>query len=397
MNVFKKKSFRILCCATAISSLGDSLYSLACTLTVYAMSGSILGVAGMWLIRALIRIPSQFVSGVVADKCNRKKVSVIIYLISAFLVCLFLCVNEANLVLAFILIFILQGTSDVDNMAQAAILPELLEKEELQSANSIFHIIGTVIMLTGPGIGGILYKLFGSQILYIIDAITFLLAAGIMLALPYRRRAEEKKEIKFTLFAFAKEGLTEIKKHSLIKAMTITTIFFGILGRFYEIDKVYLADTVLHIGAEGIVFFSYAMSIGSLLAPVVLKLLDRKELSPVKVYAFLSIFTIICFVLWGVSTSLIICLLANLFLGIFNTGTSIYVNIIFQKNVENQCFGRVMSFYKICMVLSAVLGVLLAPVLVETLGVGGSMVSFGIIAVLGVLVTLYFGNKKEKI
>ncbi|MDO4296398.1 MAG: hypothetical protein Q4D90_09620 [bacterium] len=69
------RNFRLLCVTTLISSIGDSLYSLACTLTVYALSGSIAGVAGMWMIRAIIRIPGQFLAGVVSDRFNRKYIS----------------------------------------------------------------------------------------------------------------------------------------------------------------------------------------------------------------------------------------------------------------------------------------------------------------------------------
>lgn len=36
------------------------MYSLACTWTIYNISGLVIGVAGMWLIRAIIRIPGQF-------------------------------------------------------------------------------------------------------------------------------------------------------------------------------------------------------------------------------------------------------------------------------------------------------------------------------------------------
>lgn len=74
---------------------------------------------------------------------------------------------------------------------------------------------------------------------------------------------------------------------------------------------------------------------------------------------------------------------------------SIYVNIIFQKNIVNTCLGRVMSFYKISVVLSAVIGILLAPVLVELLGVGGSMWSVGILALIFVIIVLIYG-KEEK-
>ncbi|MBR4604948.1 MAG: hypothetical protein IKO41_01795, partial [Lachnospiraceae bacterium] len=59
-KVFKNPAFQKLALATLISSFGDSLYALAITLSVYNITGSIAGVAGMWLIRAVIRIPCQF-------------------------------------------------------------------------------------------------------------------------------------------------------------------------------------------------------------------------------------------------------------------------------------------------------------------------------------------------
>ena len=47
MKILKNKIFRILLWVTTISSFGDSLYALAVTLSVYQMSGSIAGVAGI--------------------------------------------------------------------------------------------------------------------------------------------------------------------------------------------------------------------------------------------------------------------------------------------------------------------------------------------------------------
>ncbi len=109
--------------------------------------------------------------------------------------------------------------------------------------------------------------------LYAIDAATFLIAAGIMVLLPYayKKQEAEAEAEKFTLFSHAKKGLAEVKKLPLIQYTMLASVFFGMLGRFYEIDKVYVADTILDIGAEGIVYFSYAMSVGGLIAPFVSK------------------------------------------------------------------------------------------------------------------------------
>lgn len=158
MKLLKNKTFRLLVWATVVSSFGDSLYALAITLSVYQLSGSLAGVAGMWLIRALIRIPCQFVSGVIVDRFNRKKVSIYVYLLSAALMLAFVFTNGKYMLFAYVLIFLLQGMSDVDNMAQMGLMSELIDKKDLTDANNLFSVAGTVIMLVGPGVGGVLYS-----------------------------------------------------------------------------------------------------------------------------------------------------------------------------------------------------------------------------------------------
>lgn len=390
MNILKKsKILRLLCYATAISSLGDTLYNLAITLTVYSLSGSVAGVAGMWLIRALIRIPCQFVSGIVVDRYNRKKISIAVYGFSAMVVLLFLLVNETNITWAFVLIFILQGTSDVDNMAQNAMLPELLDKEDLAGANTIFHYIGIVISLIGPGLGGVLYAKFGGVVLYIVDAVTFVIAGTLMCFVPYRYQKKDCQQEKFLLFRFAGEGIAEIKKHRFVQALMFVNVFFGIMGRIYEIDKVYVADKILGIGAEGIIYFSYAMSVGTILAPVILKIFKEKENASVKEMMILSVLTIVAFVIWGNSEQLTVCLFGNVLIGLFDSGRGLYTNVILQKNVDRERIGRVMAFNKICIVGSAIIGVVLAPVLLDAIGVGGSVTLIGAIAVIGMVFCSY--------
>ena len=144
-------------------------------------------------------------------------------------------------------------------------------------------------MLLGPGIGGVLYKFYGEQILYVIDAITFFIAIFCLWSLPYKENTNSKKEIKFMLFKHAQNGVMEVKKIPVIQYMIVMSIIFGIFGRLYEIDKVLVADKILGIGAEGIVYFSYAMSIGSLIATLYTKILSKYNTSDLKKYMCTSI------------------------------------------------------------------------------------------------------------
>ena len=114
------------------------------------------GVFDIARVRALIRIPAQFAAGIIADRFNRKYISLAVYLLNAVLAASFLVTGDRNLLAAYVIIFLLQGTQDVDNVAQTAMLPELVRKEDLVEANSTFQMLGSIAMLVGPGLGAAL-------------------------------------------------------------------------------------------------------------------------------------------------------------------------------------------------------------------------------------------------
>lgn len=383
-KLFVNKNVVLICLGSFISSIGDNLYNIGLTLSLYALSGSVFAVAGMWLIRALIRIPGQFFSGIIADKFNRKKVSVLINLLSGIICFMFVFVNNENMFLAYIIIFLLQATSDVDNAASMAMIPEIVEKEALTSVNSLFSLIGTITLFISPALAGIIYMKYGVLTLYVLNSVSFILGGALFSMIKYSpsNKSNQKKEHKFTLFKFAKEGFEVTITNKLICTIIASMMIFAILGRFYEIYKVVIADRILYIGSVGIVYFSYAMALGSLIAPLLIKFLKHKACSDSKSLMLVSLLTGLGFMLFGVSSNVLIACFAVLIIGLFQTGMSVYINSIIQREVENQYLGRVFSLYKIATMLSAIIGILLAPSLLDWIG---SKYAFGIFSMIGIL------------
>lgn len=384
----KNRNFRLLVEATAVSSFGDSLYALAITLSVYHLTGSIFGIAIMWFIRAIIRIPCQFLAGVLIDRFDRRKISITVYFVSSILMFLFFLFEGKSILFAYFIIFILQGISDVDNMAQYGILQDIVEKEKLDKANSIFSFVGTVILLIGPGVGAVIYSLLSCRLLYLIDAFTFLLGALFISMLRYKDE-KEAVEKKFELFTHAKRGISEIRKMPIIRCIMITTLFVGMLGRFFEINKVLVAENIFTVGDVGIVYFSYAMSIGSLIAPFLNSLLKRVRGKDVSKYIIVCIVMVTSFVTWGSTKNPVLSLTAVFLVGIAETLLSILMNIYFQREVDRSVFGFVMSAQKILMVLSATIGIILAPFLNEMLGIAMSTVLLGLGAMVALFILLF--------
>lgn len=387
-NIFINRNIFLICIGGFISSIGDNLYNIGLTLSMYSMSGSVTAVAGMWLVRALIRIPGQFFSGIIVDKYNRKKIMVYVNFFSGIICMLLIFVNSSNYFLAYIIIFILQATSDLDNSSGMAMIPEIVEKKDLGAVNSIFSLVSTITLFIAPAIGGLVYIKYGVSILYILNSLSFIFG-GIMYAMiDYRPEVADntQKEHKFMLIQFAKEGYKTVLQKKAVLIIIISTSTFAILGRLYEIYKIYIAEQIFSIGSVGIVYFSYAMAVGSLMAPFIIKSITKNEKNSFNYLVITSILTGVGFMIFGISQKSILLCFAVLIIGVFQTCMTVLINTIIQKEIENQYLGRVFSFYKIVTMISAIFGILIASPMLEFIGTKTTLLIFSSIGILSVLI-----------
>lgn len=73
-QLYKNRNFMKLILGNTISGFGDSMYNIALTISLYQTTGNVSAVAYMWLIRASMRIPIQFIAGIIADSFPGKRI-----------------------------------------------------------------------------------------------------------------------------------------------------------------------------------------------------------------------------------------------------------------------------------------------------------------------------------
>jgi MFS family permease len=171
-DLFKNRNFALLTIGGFISSIGDYLYNIGVTVFIYSMTKSISSVALMWLSRAVLRIPMLYLSGIIADKFNRKIVIIFTNLTSVIFAFLFIFADTNKVWLIYLLAFLLQSLNDIDVNSETAILPELVPRAQLSYSNSVFSFLQSTSVFISPALGGILYKLYGANILFIINALS---------------------------------------------------------------------------------------------------------------------------------------------------------------------------------------------------------------------------------
>lgn len=388
MKLINDRNFYPLAIGSFISTIGDHLYNFALTIWLYTLSNSVGSVAIMWFARAFFRLPVQYISGILVDKYNKKHIAIASNLISVPLAFSLIFVNNTNLYLAYIIVFLLQAINDIDVTAEIAILPEVVEKDNLQECNAMFSVLGNIALLLSPALGGLIYNVYGVKVLFIINASTFLIASISFLFIRYTMIVNENKGSKSSLLKSGKDGFVILMKNPIFILMIISVMSLSILGRFYEIYKVFIADDILKIGSDGILYFSYAMAIGGFLTPIIIKKAKQKyENNLITPFIIFSIVTSICYFVWGTSKNVYVSLGTLLILGATSSCYLILMTTIIQKEISKEYLGRVFASYKIALISSAIVGIVISPYVLEFLGIFNSFLIFCIIPIiLGVVI-----------
>jgi len=379
-DLFKNKNFTLLSIGGFISSIGDYLYNIGVTVYIYSLTKSVGAVALMWLSRGVLRIPMLYLSGLIADSYNKKRVVMVTNLVSVIFAFLFIFINEQRLWLVYILAFILQSLNDIDVSSETAILPELVSKEELSYSNSIFSFLQSTSVFLSPAIGGVLYKLYGSNILFTINATSFLIAGVLFSLIKYDFVKSDKSATRSGIIKSGIEGYKIFSRYSSVKTVFIIMSIFAVLGRFYETYKVVVSDILLNLNPEGIIYFSYALALGGLSVPFVVKVLSKKN--HVTLITLSTVIIGISYIIFGYSQSFIITFGILIILGLAQNLQGIYSSTIIQNSIPKEYLGRVFSFYKILLTLFAILGLLIATPLYNLIGIGNSFTSIAVILII---------------
>ncbi|MFW9922070.1 MAG: MFS transporter [Candidatus Thorarchaeota archaeon] len=255
-----------------VSFLGSSIVSFAIIwwLTVTTQSELMLGIASLVSLGPYIFAAP--VSGVLADRLNRKMLLIVLDAAQALLtVTLSILFLTNNISIAIILVILgLRGTAQAFHQpVDMAIVPTMVPQKHLSRINGASYLFGGLINIIGPVVGASLLAIPGVNIGMIlwIDVITFGIALIPLLIVKIpsvARKTLEVKEEKKSFFAEFAEGFTALKSTKgmialLFGAMTINFFLSPLMALLpLFVNKVHGGNEV-----------NYATVIGMLQAAIV--------------------------------------------------------------------------------------------------------------------------------
>ena len=382
-------SFSALWMGQVISLFGDRINQLALATFVFELTDSAV-LTGLTFFAATL--PNLFLSpvaGAYVDRWDKKQVLIVSDLLRAAIVLLVPVGVILHISLAYVLIFGLTVVSLFFRPARVAILPQIVDEEDLVPANSALWVgdsIGDVLLYPIAG----LFVVFLQQsiaLAFWFDAATYLLSAALLatIVVPPAAKAAAAAvgEARRSLTAEIREGWRFLRGETTLLANTLQSTAgqasLGILitATFFLAVKITTEPGTAYLGTWA--FIEAAIGIGALVGGFLIGAIAgqaRKGLLITGSYIAFGTGA----VLLGIVDSIPVVLILSAVMGVANMGFVIPSQALFQERTPPELMGRVVSFRFALVFGGMSLAMALTSVAVELFTVSPVVVFAGIIA-----------------
>lgn len=283
LRVLRPGPFRRYIIGSAISDTGTWMQVMAQGWVMVSMFTNKATLLGMVSFAAgLPMLALAMVGGSAADRFDKRKILLVTqYVQIALAVSIGLLLLSGKIAMWHIFVFaaILGISNSFEMPTLSALVPELVKREEIQSAIAIDRAVFHGSRLVGPALAGLFVSLWGSASAFFSNAVSFIALIIAILSLPARRRGTAEEEEKRA--SGIKEGFRYIArdKPSLAMIALIATTSVFIFPIISVMMPLYVRN-VLGLGPDSFGLLMAASAVGSVVGALFLLGIPREKRVP---------------------------------------------------------------------------------------------------------------------
>ncbi|MGH3137418.1 MAG: MFS transporter, partial [Gaiellaceae bacterium] len=268
----RSPSFGYLFLATAGSSFGTYLAAVALTVEVYDLTNG----SGVWVAALLIAdfLPIVLIGlllGPLVDRLSRRRLMIASDLVRFGVFAALPFVGSEIAVV---------GLAAVSGIATGFFVPasyaglrNVVPDEELTNAISLWQTVETLAWMVGPLVAGLMLTVTGTSVPYVVNAVTFLLSAGLVARIP-RASLQSEESLTRGHWRDVADGLKLVVTARPLRTVLVVWNVVLIGAGAVNVAEVFFAKETLQAGNLGfgaiIAASGVGLALGSFLAPTAL-------------------------------------------------------------------------------------------------------------------------------
>ncbi|MBT3832818.1 MAG: MFS transporter [Gammaproteobacteria bacterium] len=415
LALFKTRNFQLLWTGSMISMVGDSFSMIALPWLVIQLTDNAFTLGTVMATAAIPRALFILVGGALADRLSPRRVILdtkVLYLVLVSMLAALVITETIAMWMIYVFAFLLGSIGAFAFPAQSAILPQLVEPEELKVANSLMGGTAQICFLVGPALaGGLIVFLSGASLsgaaigtptddlqaigtVLAIDAVTFMVSWLLILGVRIPKAKDVRSSTEESVLTSIKDGFNYLKSDRSLFTLMFYIAAVGFLAQGpISIGIPLLASERFVEGAASYGLLMSSHSGGALLGIIIaawLPLPKAKNLG-LMVLTLDAIQGAIMLTL-GFASETLYGMLILFNMGVLGGFLQIFFMTWIQRRIAQEMLGRIMSVIIFANLGLAPISGALSGYIVEYIGLTILFVGAGSVFLLVAVVSMFSAN-----
>ena len=229
LRLLSNRNYCLLWLSQIISGMGDVLYNIGVMVTIFARTGSALQTAGVLVAMSIPSVVFGPLAGALVDRYPRQYVLIVMDIVRAALVGVLLLLLWGDAVNVWGLYLVVAGLATATTFylpARQAIIPAVVSQTEIVQANSL--LIGTAQATLAAGflLGSLLVVSIPLRLLVLIDLLTFIAAAGLIMFMRHisPQLSAQEPSARTPLRQSVRDGVGYLRHHDVARPLVVMEV-----------------------------------------------------------------------------------------------------------------------------------------------------------------------------
>lgn len=378
-SALSNRNFLIYLIGSTISLHGIWIYRVALGWFAWQISGSEFWVGIVAFTQFAPAVIFGPVFGVLADRFNRRKASIIINSLGVVnMLSLGALAALGKVDIPVLTAFsIMQGSLDgAHTPVRMTLVPNLVTRDQLQNAIATTSISFNVSRFIGPALAGLIIANFGVSAAFAVNGISYL-AIVAAISIVELRPSSSRSNIPDNVWAELQDGVRYVLGHRTIRGLLIIIAVASVFGRgVLEMLPVF-ADAVFQRGSAGLAILTSAIGSGAIATGIALSR-NTKWLN-INAIRMSVIAAGVMTVILGTNSLFWVAVPIVVLLGVVLSLCGVGSQILIQTLVEDEVRGRVSSFWGMIAFGGTAIGSLVVGSAAATFGLQSTVVVTGVL------------------
>lgn len=388
LSIFRRnRNYTFLFIGQFVSFFGTMITGIALPYQIYHETQSTLMVGLLSLVQLIPLLVTALIGGVFADRYHRRFLlffSEFFLAVGSLLLVWNATTQASQLWLLFIVASLMSAVNGLHRPALESLVQQIVPQKDFANASALSTFKFSAGMIAGPAVGGILISTWGLPLTYLIDTLSFIISLAALLMMSHIPKPVGATDE--STFALLKTGF----RYAFSRQELIGTYLVDFIAMIFAMPNALFPAIAQQFGGPNVLGLLYsAPAVGGLLVSLVSAWAAKIERygAAVAISAIGWGFAIIGF---GLATHLYTALFFLAIAGGFDAISGIFRMMMWNLTIPKQLRGRLAGIEMIGYLSGPKLGDTEAGLVAAMFGITFSVVSGGIMCILGIFICCFF-------